>query len=51
MPTVLEAAAENAAGTGGHPPIGQCQGAEVGLLHPQEGEDVPDQTLVQIKTY
>ena len=48
---VLEAAAESAAGTGGHPLIGRCPGAEVGLLHPQEGEDVPDQTLVQIKTY
>merc|ERR1711988_649915 len=45
---VLEAAAENAAGTGGHPLIGQCPGAEVGLLHPQEGEDVPDQTSFRL---
>ena len=36
---------------GSHPLIGRCLGAEVGLLHHQEGEDVPDQTLVQIKTY
>jgi len=49
MPTVLEAAAENAAGTGGHPLIGQCRGAEVGLLPHQEDEDAPAQTLVRIK--
>lgn len=47
--TALEAAAENAAGTGGHPLIGQCRGAEVGLLPHQDGEDAPAQTLVRIK--